>query len=240
MPYLDQSQFDLCCEWGIGGGEQLALADVTIIVDVLSFTTSVDVAVAQGATVLPYRWNDEKASEYAREQNAELAGPRNRLDDGYSLSPASLTNVLPGLRLVLPSPNGSALAFAAISRASTVMAGSLRNASAVASAARRTGKRIAVIPAGEQWPDGTFRPAVEDWVGAGAILRSLPGTRSPEAQAAIAAFDSFSGALQDQLLNCSSGRELVERGFGRDVELAAELDVSTAVPILHGAMFVAR
>ncbi len=239
MVYFDQGQFDLCCEWGLCGVQQLAPPDVIVVIDVLSFTTSVDVALGRGATVLPYRWKDDSASQYARERNAELASPRNRFEGKYSLAPSSLIDVPSGLRLVLPSPNGSSLAFAAISNGAVVLAGCLRNASAVATWARQAGKRIAVVPAGERWPDGTLRPAVEDLVGAGAVLRALPGRRSPEAQLAVAAFEDFAVDLRARLLLCSSGRELVERGFGRDVELAAQLNVSTVAPVLRGDAFTA-
>ncbi|HET6341060.1 MAG TPA: 2-phosphosulfolactate phosphatase, partial [Gemmatimonadota bacterium] len=101
------------------------------------------------------------------------------------------------------------------------------------------GKRITVVPAGEQWPDGSLRPAIEDVVGAGAIIRQLEGRLSPEAKVAVAAFESLSDSLQETMLSCSSGRELSERGFAVDVELAAQLDVSEIVPVLEGEAFVA-
>jgi 2-phosphosulfolactate phosphatase len=126
---------------------------------------------------------------------------------------------------------------AAASLGALVLAGCLRNASAVAARARQVGKRITVVPAGERWPNGTLRPAVEDWVGAGAVLRALPGRRSPEAQSAIAAFEDFAEDLRARLLSCSSGRELTERGFARDVELAAQVDVSTVAPVLKDNAF---
>ena len=34
------------------------------------------------------------------------------------------------------------------------------------------------------------------------------------------------------LKQCGSGKELIERGFEHDVDLAAELDVSECVPVL--------
>ena len=55
------------CEWGPGAAAALAPADVTIVVDVLSFTTCVDVAVSRGAAILPYPWNDASAAAFARE-----------------------------------------------------------------------------------------------------------------------------------------------------------------------------
>jgi 2-phosphosulfolactate phosphatase len=239
MAYFDQEQFDIRCEWGMGGVRQFAAADVIIIVDVLSFSTSVNIAVGRGAIVFPYRWKDESAARYAAERSAELASPRNRVDGKYSLSPSSLIGAPAGLRLVLPSPNGSSLAFEAMAGGAAVLAGCLRNASAVAAWAQNAGRRITVIPAGERWPDGSLRPAIEDLIGAGAILKQLRGRFSPEASAAVAAFAGFADCLRDRLALCASGRELVEKGFAGDVELAAELDASAVVPLLAKEAFTA-
>ena len=96
------------CEWGAGGLADLApVSDVVIIIDVLSFSTAVDIAVANGAAILPYPWRDETALQYAAGMKAELA--QHVRHERFSLSPASLINIR-GHRLVLPSPNGSALA----------------------------------------------------------------------------------------------------------------------------------
>jgi 2-phosphosulfolactate phosphatase len=116
----------------------------------------------------------------------------------------------------------------------------MRNSSVVAAWAQKSGKPITIVPAGERWPDGSLRPAIEDWIGAGAIIKRLAGRLSPEASVAVAAFESAETYLRDQLLQCTSGRELVENGFVADVELAAELDVSQTVPQLVGEAFVAR
>jgi hypothetical protein len=37
--------------------------------------------------------------------------------------------------------------------------------------AQQLGSTFNVIPAGERWPDGSLRPALLDWLGAGGILR---------------------------------------------------------------------
>jgi 2-phosphosulfolactate phosphatase len=146
-----------------------------------------------------------------------------------------MLQVEPGLRLVLPSPNGSTLSLAAAP--APVLAGCLRNARAVAEVARRFGSRIAVIPAGERWrADGSLRPSYEDWLGAGAIINYLPGTQSPEAHSALAAF-SLEGEIGKSLAECASGKELIERGFAEDVRLAAQLNVSEGVPVLVDAAF---
>jgi len=237
MPYWDQDDYDVRCEWGAAGLDHLAPSEIVIVVDVLSFSTTVDVALSRGVIVYPYRWNDETAVSYAHERSAALAVARGLDGSHYSLSPASMLTAPPGLRLVLPSPNGSTIAFHAISDGAHVAAGSLRNAAAVADWAVASGGRVTVIPAGERWPDGSLRPAIEDLIGAGAIISNLRGTRSPEAEVALAAFERFGGTLLDPILGSASGRELVERGFPRDVELATELNVSDAVPILVNDSF---
>jgi 2-phosphosulfolactate phosphatase len=94
-----------------------------------------------------------------------------------------------------------------------------------------------MIACGERWPDGSLRPALEDWIGAGAVIEHLPGSRSPEAQAAFEAYRHAKDNLLAVLSDCSSGRELIESGFAGDVELAAQLSVSETVPILLGESF---
>ncbi len=79
---------------------------------------------------------------------------------------------------------------------------------------------------------------LEDWLGAGAIIDRLSGSLSPEARAAADAFRAAQGDLQARLLSCGSGRELIERGYERDVILASELDVSTCVPRFLGRAYV--
>jgi 2-phosphosulfolactate phosphatase len=234
---FDQQEFDIRFEWGEHGVAVLApISQAVIVVDVLSFSTSVDIAVHQGATVFPYRWKDARAADFAASVHAELAGPE-RTKDRTSLSPASLRHVQPGTRIVLPSPNGATLALAA--KPAPVLAGCLRNAQAVALAAQQYGPRIAVIAAGERWGDGgSLRPAFEDLIGAGAIISYLSGRPSPEAVSAVAAFREARLKLGEYLYQCSSGKELIERGFSEDVSLASQLNVSNSAPIFIDAAFV--
>src|SRR5512143_3270679 len=235
--FFDQQEFDIRCEWGEQGVAVLApISDAIIIVDVLSFSTSVDIAVQQGAAVFPFRWRDDRASEFAASIQAELADAK-RSKDKYSLSPESLLHIQPGTRLVLPSPNGATLTLAA--HPTPVLAGCLRNAFAVASAAMSYGTKIGVIPAGERWKDDfSLRPAFEDLIGAGAIISHLTGRLSPEAISAAAAFQEARPDLDMHLRQCSSGKELIERGFPEDVHLASQLDVSDCAPTFIDGAFV--
>ncbi|HTX38707.1 MAG TPA: 2-phosphosulfolactate phosphatase [Bryobacteraceae bacterium] len=230
-----QAEFDLRLEWGLPGIHALAAASrAVVIVDVLSFSTSVDIAVARGAAVLPYRWRDPSAAGFAAARGAILAAKRPA--GGYTYSPASLLSIQPGTALVLPSPNGSTLS---LSAGPNLWTACLRNCRAVAAAVRRMGPPVAVIPAGEQWADDTLRPAAEDLLGAGAVLAELPGRLSPEAELAVAAFERFRRRLPEALAGCVSGRELIARGYPQDLDLAAEYAVSHAAPVLRGDRFVA-
>ncbi|WP_407568902.1 2-phosphosulfolactate phosphatase [Deinococcus altitudinis] len=248
MTFADQSGYAMRFEWGEAAIRHLAPhVDAVIIVDVLSFSTATDVAVGRGGVVFPHRWKGDSAAEFAARHGALLAN-RDRGAGGYSLSPASLGALPPGSRLVLPSPNGATLsAFAQEGGAGAVFTACLRNAPAVAAYVGARYRRVLVVAAGERWPDGTLRPAVEDLWGAGAVISSLrpnggpdsypPETHSPEAQAAADAFLAAWPNLPERLRECSSGRELRERGFGEDLTWAAAFGVSGAVPQLRGGAY---
>ncbi len=232
MTPFTQAEFDIRCEWGEQGVAILApISDVIIIVDLFSFTTCVEIATAQGATVYPYRGDD--GAGFAQSVGAALATKWG--GSGYSLSPHSLVQLPPDLRLVLPSPNGSTLSLG--TGETPTLAGCLRNYQAVASVAMKLGKRIAVIPAGERWyPAEALRPAYEDWVGAGAIISELQGALSPEARAARAAFVDAQADLATLVAQCSSAKEHVERGHAENVALVAATGVSPCVPrLVEGA-----
>ncbi len=210
-------------------------SSVVVIVDVISFSTTVDVAVSRGGRVYPYRGPAEQLAEFASSRGAILANASRKGPERFSLASSSMLRLPPGTAVVLPSLNGSMLSLATGS--TPTFAGCLRNAGAVATACASIGPRITVIPAGERWEDGSLRPAIEDWLGAGAILHALlgnypPDNLSPEAHAAVVAFLHFRGKLFETLAACGSGKEAAEMGSIEDIRLAADLNISTAAPLL--------
>lgn len=232
-----QDGYDVRHEWGREGVALLAPScAVVVIVDVLSFSTAVDVAVARGAGVLPLAWCDERAVTAARQGGAVIAG--NRGEPGPSLSPSSLTGLPPGTLLALPSPDGAALCALATGHGAHVLTGCLRNTAAVARTAQSlaAGGPIGLVPAGERWPlpGEPMRPALEDALGAGAIAGVLPGAFSPEAELAAQGFATArSRGLHGVLAASVSGRQLITDGFAADVDLAATPDTSEVAPRLR-------
>ncbi len=233
-------------DWGPTGAAAIAEgADVAVVVDVLSFTTTLCVAVERGMTVLPYRWKDERAASYAAQRRATLAvgrleGRALPPSSAVSLSSAAMSSVSGIERVVLPSPNGSSISFALADSGAVVVGACLRNRSAVADWLSSRGGTIAVVAAGERWPDDTLRPAVEDLWGAGAVLALLPPEDlSPEARVAADAFRAVESSLAAAVHGCASGLELTAATFGEDVDVAAELDVSDVVPVLADREFSA-
>ena len=224
-------------EWGPVGARTLAeSSDVVVVVDVLSFSTSLTVAVERGAKVWPHT-GGESARQLARDIDAVLAGNRSS-HEGLTLSPASLL----GRRC--RHPRGAAVAERLVDR---VRRGQRRRPGGRCLPAQRGG--------GEPLP-GRLRPdrpragwrAVGRRVAAPGVRgpgrrrrRGRPagrprprGAADPEAEVAALAFRALR-----PLEMCPSGAELVERGYAEDVRIASEIDVSTVVPVLVEGRFVA-
>jgi 2-phosphosulfolactate phosphatase len=230
---LADESFDVRLEWGLPGARELSTSCSTLVlVDVLSFSTSVEVAVSRGATVYPCA----TVAEAPAVSTGAIVASSWRTPDGYSLSPASLVDIPAGVRLILPSPNGSAIAAAL--EGIRVLVGCLRNARAVARAADME-PPVGVVAAGERWPGGEPRWALEDYLGAGAIVGALSSHRSlaPEAQTASFAVQAADRDLPALIRSTRSGRELIAAGYEGDVTLALERDVSEAVPMLFDGGF---
>lgn len=229
-----QAEYSARFEWGYEGVEQLGLgSSIIVIIDVLSFSTCVDVVIGRGGSVFPYRFKDESARLYAEQKGAFLAGRRG---ERISLSPAALQSIPVNSRIVLPSPNGSTCTVLAKESKATVIAACLRNASAVANYIRKRKETVTIIACGERWPNGALRPAIEDIIAAGAILYELnEHTLSPEAQMAVAAYTSAKRELAWFLEQSGSGQELIGSGYLEDVQVAGQFNGSQNVPFLNDA-----
>lgn len=253
--YYGQGDYRIRFDWGPEGADAVGPgAAFVAVVDVLSFTTTLTVAVERGIRVLPHRWRDESAVALAKHHGAALAVGRSEAGPGQvSLSPETVQRAHGIERLVLPSPNGSTVAARLAAGGSTVVGVSLRNAAAAAGwvRSRAEGGAVAVVAAGERWNDGPLRPAAEDLWGAGAFIAALIGDNtgrnpreiaaaglSPEARAALAAWLDIAPSLPGALADCASGRELIGNGYPGDVTVAGQRTDSTAVPVLVDGWFI--
>lgn len=131
-----------------------------------------------------------------------------------------------------------------------ILLGCVRNAGAVARAVlahqhdRGARTSIAVIAAGKrEGRDGPVRFAVEDQLGAGAIVDALGvlgiDHTSPEAAATGEAFRGLRPALRHLLTASGSGQELIDLDRRDEVLAASVLDDLDAVPVLRDGVFVA-
>lgn len=158
------------------------------------------------------------------------------------------------------SRNGAPVAAAAAAQGPTVLLGSLRNAGAVARAVvglqnrRQARTSVAVIAAGERDEAGVVRFAVEDHLGAGAVIDALTDLgidhTSPDAAVAAEGLRTLRRALRHMVSASGSAREITE-GVAATTTMAeagiaptsaaaaAELDAVDAVPVLRDGVFVA-
>src|SRR5947207_7838052 len=122
---FSQSRHKLKLDWGWRGGAAAASrGDIIVIVDVLRFSTACAAAAARNISIVPAAM-DEELESLAREHAAQLPQP------GFSrLSPGAYSQLAPGTRLVVKSPNGATCA--RLSKgAPHVLIGSIVNASAI-------------------------------------------------------------------------------------------------------------
>jgi energy-coupling factor transporter ATP-binding protein EcfA2 len=96
-------------------------------------------------------------------------------------------------------------------------------------------------PSSQGWEEGRgggIRFALEDLLGAGAIIAALKNlSSSPEAKAARATFLGAKPQLLMRLLACGSGLELIDKGKEADVHYAALLNSLTVAPRLTDGIF---
>ncbi len=145
-------------------------------------------------------------------------------------------------------PSGAAgrLALDLVTRVTTVVAGSLHNARAVADWLAREHdedeQTVAVIAVGDAWPDGSLRPTLEDLWGAGAILAALEDHDwrglSPEAAWAADSYRLVVGREESHLVACAGGQSCIAAGQRDEVRRAADVDGSRTVPLLGSQGFV--
>lgn len=229
--------------YGIGGLVPADLAArVVAVIDVLRASTSVAVALANGArAIVPLESSEEvitRAKAFAR-GDVRLAGERKMLAiPGFDLgnSPREfIREAVEGKTILMSTTNGTS-AVAGIQGARDVVIASYVNFSAVLSmlrAALRGGSDITIICAGR---DRQF--ALEDAACAGRFVhhvsKRLSSVVTNDAAAASVLIDRKYGENRVRLFDASEhGRALREAGFAEDLAICAAIDSYPVIPIFQ-------
>ena len=226
------------------GGAEVTAAEtqgrVVVVLDVLRASTSIAVALANGArAIVPCESADEAItlSKSFERGDVRLAGEMRMLPiPGFDLgnSPGDYSQAaVEGKTILLATTNGTRV-LTSIQGARDVLVGAFVNYRAVLAmlrAAARAGADIAIVCAGRE-----RKFALEDAVCAGryvrGIRRRLTNIDLNDAARGAALLDRRYGAdIEAALRDCEHGRALVEAGFAADVALCAAVDTVPILPI---------
>ncbi|OGC41455.1 hypothetical protein A2Y85_05890 [candidate division WOR-3 bacterium RBG_13_43_14] len=235
-------------DWAIEGLRYaLDRGNIVVIVDTLRFSTATVTAVNNGFTIYPVSTR-QSGMKLARKLGAHLAGRPGR--SKYSISPHCYIKNRsdPNKEVVLFSPNGATCS-ESVKAGQIALIGCLLNARAIADYLYRIchelRKDATVIAAGEQRAFKTgnritydlkagYRVfAIEDYLGAGAIIDQCRLSRTTEAQLCARAFSSVRSRLIFFLKSSFSGRYLVEHHLQKDIEHATKLNLYNVLPVVR-------
>lgn len=228
------------------GAHSVTSADVqgrvVVVIDVLRASTTIAVALANGArTVIPFESSDEAVtrSKSLARGDYKLAGERkNLMIPGFDLgnSPREYTReAVEGQTILFTTTNGTS-ALIAVQPAREVLVGAFVNFTAVCAmvrAAARAQIDLAIVAAGS---DRHF--SLEDAVCAGRFVRSIRRgltdvSLNDGAQAAVQLERRYANDIPRLFADAAHGRALADMGFAEDLVICAQLDGYPVVPVYH-------
>jgi len=199
------------------------------VFDVLRATTSMAAALAMGVSeirVYPDTASAARAAGPASPQRLLCGEEKCLAPPGFDLgnSPGAFTAQHRGRVMYMSTTNGTR-AIVACRSAPAIYPAALVNARAVARAMARDGRDVTLVCAGT---GGLL--AVEDVIGAGAILDALHEERSnlthssDEPIVARALFQAVRQSLRDAISAGKGGENVIAAGLSVDIDFAARLD----------------
>ena len=212
-------------QWRAIPTDQLS-GSVAVVIDVIRATSTIAMALAQGATgVQPVAAVEDAFALKAQDPQALLAGERGgQMVKGFDLgnSPEDfMRKRINNRRVILTTTNGTQ-ALAACVGARAVVAASLLNLDAVAARLQELRPPWLVVCAG---CNGFF--GVDDAIVAGALAEALE-----QDHAFVHLYRSVKKDLAATLLNSEAGRELQRVGLAKDVPFCAQVSKLSVVPTL--------
>ena len=224
--------------------QEVAASDVAgrvvAVVDVLRASTSIAVALENGAkTIIPLASSEEvvsRAKNLARSE-VKLAGERRSQQISgfdYGNSPLEFTKENVDGKTILMSTTNGTNAILAVQGARDVLIASYVNFSAVLSmlrAALRGGTDVAIVCAGQE-----KHFSLEDSACAGRFVQHITEKHSKAeindaANAAMVIDKKFATSLKKLFKASAHGAALAEAGFAADLECCAEVDSYSVVPV---------
>ena len=201
-----------------------------VVFDVLRATTTMTAALAADVREI-HVFQDtaavrRRASELGPSSAALMCGEEQCLrPEGFDLgnSPAAFTREYADRTVFMSTTNGTRAILAA-REAAQLFVGALVNASAVASVLAEVGLDVTLLCAGTNG-----RVAIEDVIGAGAVLAALNRKistvpASDAARVAVHLFESSKNDLPRALAEGDGGRNIIAAGLGEDIGFAASVD----------------
>lgn len=213
---------------------------VVVVIDVLRASTTIAVALANGArAVIPFESAEEvvlRAKSFERSEVRLAAEQKMLAVSGVDLgnSPVEFTReALDGKTVLLATTNGTG-ALLAVQGAREVVVGAFVNFSAVSAllrAALRGGADVTIVCAGT---DRQF--SLEDAACAGRYVRFMakhyPALAYNDAARTAAVLERrYADDLARLFIDAEHGRALREAGFAADLDLCAALDAYPVVPV---------
>ena len=222
------------------GHAEITPGRVVAVIDVLRASTTIAVALANGArAIIPFESSEDaalRAKSFDRSE-VRLAGERRmQRVSGFDLgnSPSEFTpQAVDGKTVLFATTNGTPALVKAVGARDVVVAAfvNFTAVTALLRSALRGGTDVAIICAGQE---GQF--SLEDAACAGRYVRwvtkALAGVDLNDAAYASALIDRrYKDDRARVFADSTHGRALAEAGFGADLLLAAELDRYPVVPL---------
>lgn len=213
---------------------------IAVIVDIFRATSSICYGIENGAeAIIPVAEVDECIAYRDKEAGLLLAAERNgEVVAGFDFgnSPFSYTKEkVGGKTVVLTTTNGTHALHLSRS-AKKIVIGSFLNLTSLCNWLKTQNENILLVCAG--WKNN-FN--LEDTLFSGAVVDQLKSRDYKTDDAAIAANDLYQLAKNDlngYLAKTSHSERLKKLGIEADIAFCLNVDIATAIPILHGQRLV--
>lgn len=205
-----------------------------VVFDVLRATTTMTAALAAGVREIRIFADIHSAAQAA----AHFAAPRILAGEvdclpppGFDLgnSPSAFTQELHADRTIFLSTTNGTKAVIAARTAAEILIGALVNASAVARRISQIGRSATLLCAGTRG-----QPALEDLLGAGAVIDALTNTgaaipATDTARIALRLFRASKSSLRETIADATGGQHVLAAGLSADIAFCAAFD---SIPIV--------